>query len=171
MDLLTNRKWRLACWASFLVLLAGIQTARAGTATGTLSVSASVSAVCIIGNATLAFGTYNPTAAIAATATTTVTLTCSLGTLYNIGMSVGSGAGATTALRVMTTTGGTLGYKLFRDSGYTLNWGSTIGTDTLASTSLTSSLTNTVNIYGQIPAAEAAAIGAYTDTVTMTVTY
>ena len=162
---------RKACWAAILALALGADGATAGTATGTLSVSASVAAVCIIGNATLAFGTYNPTAATAATANTTVALTCSLGTPYNIGMSAGAGTGATTTLRVMTATSGTMGYKLFRDSGYTMNWGNTVGTDTLSGTSSASSLTNTVSIYGQIPAAEAAANGSYTDTVTMTVTY
>ncbi len=157
--------------AAVLTMAAGMQCASAGTATGTLSVSASVIGVCLIGNATLAFGTYNPTAAAALTATTNVTLTCALGTPYNIAMSAGAGSGATVTLRVMTASGGTLGYKLFRDSGYTLNWGQTQGTDTLSGTSSGSTLTNTIPIYGQIPAGEAAAIGSYTDTVTMTVSF
>jgi spore coat protein U-like protein len=172
MNFLKSTHRHLAGAAALTLAMAGASsTATAATATGTLSVTASVSAVCIIGNATLAFGAYNPTSATAATANTTVTLTCSLGTPYNIGMSVGAGSGATTNLRVMTATSGTLGYKLFRDSGYTLNWGNTVGTDTLSGTSSASSLSNTINIYGQIPAGETAAIGTYTDTVTMTVTY
>ncbi len=162
---------RRAALTSALTLAILCNPTMAGTASGTLSVTASVASVCIIGGATLGFGVYNPTAAVATTATTTVTLTCSLGTLYNIGMSAGAGANATTTLRVMTATGGTLGYRLFRDVGLTLNWGNTVGTDTLSGTSSATSLINTINIYGQIPAGEAAAIGSYTDTVTMTVTY
>jgi spore coat protein U-like protein len=46
-----------------------------------------------------------------------------------------------------------------------------VGTDTLSGTSSPSTLTNTIPIYGQIPAGEAAAIGNYTDTVTMTVSF
>jgi spore coat protein U-like protein len=157
--------------AAFALALAAHGTASAATSTGTLSVTANVVAVCIIGNATLAFGTYNPTLATATTATTSVQLTCSLGTPYNIGMGVGAGTGATIALRQMTATGGTLGYKIFRDAGFTNNWGTTIGTDTLAGTSSASTLANTINIYGQIPAGAAAVIGNYTDSVTMTVTY
>jgi spore coat protein U-like protein len=160
-----------AGWGAVLALAAGFNSAYAGTSTGTLSVTASVAAVCIIGNATLAFGTYNPTSATALTASTTVTLTCSLSTAYNIGMNAGSGTGGTTTLRVMTTTGGTLGYKIFQNSGYTTNWGNTVGTDTLSGTSSATSLTNTINIYGQIPAQEAAVVGSYTDSVVMTVTY
>lgn len=156
-----------------LTLAFGCNSASAGTATGTLSVTANVLAVCIIGNATLAFGTYNPTSAIAATATTTVTLTCSLGTAYNIGMSAGAGTNATTTLRVMNATagGGTLPYKIFQNAALTTNWGNTVGTDTVSGTSSTTALANTINIYGQIPINEAAAIANYTDTVTMTVTY
>jgi spore coat protein U-like protein len=166
-----SMKIRRVGFAALLALAIGCNPATAGTSTGTLSVSASVVAVCILGNATLAFGTYNPTSATPLTATTTVTLTCSLGTPYNIGMGTGSGTGATTTLRVMTSGANTLGYKIFQNSADTTNWGNTVGTDTYTGTSSTSSLTNTINIYGQIPAGEAAAVGSYTDSVTMTVTF
>jgi len=155
-----------------MVLTVGLNTASAGTNTGALTVTATVAAVCIIGNATLAFGTYNPTSATALTATSSVTLTCTLSTPYHIGMNAGGGTGGTTTLRVMTATGGTLGYKIFQDSGYSTNWGNTVGTDALAGTSSASSLTQSIPIYGQIPAGEAAIVSTgYTDTVTMTVTF
>ncbi len=165
------RKLLCSCLGILLALTGSLRTVSAGTSTGTLTVTASVTGVCVIGNATLAFGTYNPTAATALPATTTVTLTCSLGTPYNIGMSAGAGTGATTTLRLMTAGASTLGYNLFRDAANTLNWGNTVGTDTLSGTSSTSTLANTINIYGQIPAGENAAVGSYTDTVIMTVTY
>jgi spore coat protein U-like protein len=71
----------------------------------------------------------------------------------------------------MTSGTNTLGYKLFQNAALTTNWGNTVGTDTYSNTSSTSSLTQTITIYGQIPASEAAAVGSYTDTVTMTVTF
>jgi spore coat protein U-like protein len=171
MSVSISRKVLFSGLGIFLTLAASFHTVSAGTSTGTLTVTASVAGVCTIGNATLAFGTYNPTAATAINMTSTVTLTCSLGTPYNIGMSAGSGTGATTSSRLMTAGSTTLGYNLYRDSGYSLNWGNTVGTDTLSGTSSTSALTNTITIYGQIPAGENAAVGSYTDTVTMTVTY
>ena len=145
--------------------------AHAATASGTLTVNASVTAVCLISNGTLNFGNYDPTSATPTTGSTTLTLTCTPGTAYNIGLGAGAGSGATVTLRQLTSGGNTLGYKLFRDSGYTQNWGVTIGTDTLAGTSSSSQLSNTINVYGQIPAQEAAAAGSYTDTVAITVTY
>jgi len=167
-------KWRNIRRTGLIALVAlavGCNSATAGTNTGTLTVTASVAAVCIIGNATLAFGAYNPTSGTATTANATTTLTCTLGTPYNIGMSPGAGTGATVTLRIMTSGTNTLGYKLFQNAALTTNWGNTVGTDTYSNTSSTSSLTQTITIYGQIPASEAAAVGSYTDTVTMTVTF
>ena len=154
-----------------VTLLTVCHPVSAATSTGALAVSASVTGVCIIGNATLAFGPYDPTAAAAITANTTVSLTCSLGTLFNIGMNVGVGVGATTTLRVMTSSSGTLGYGLFSDPGFTINWGNTLGVNTLTGTSSLTTLLNNINIYGRIPAGQPAAAGNYADTVTMTVTY
>ncbi len=165
------RNIRRAGLAAALAIVTGFGTAEAATATGTLSVTASVASVCLISNGTLAFGSYDPTSATALNASTTLTLTCTLGTPYNIGMAAGAGTGATTTLRILTSGANTLGYKLYRDSGRTLNWGNTVGTDTLAGTSSATVLTNTINVYGQIPAAEAAPTGSYTDSVTVTVTY
>ena len=63
----------------------------------------------------------------------------------------------------------TLRYSMFRDSGRTLNWGNTVGTDTLAATGTGNAVQYTV--YGQLPAAQVTTQGAYTDTIIATVTY
>lgn len=157
------------------VLFAGVMiaapAANAATASGTLTVNASVASVCLISNGTLNFGSYDPTSGSILNAATTLTLTCTPGTTYKIGMGVGSGTGATVALRQLTSGSNTLAYKLFRDSSRTLNWGNTAGTDTLDTASSSSALSNTINIYGQIPANEAAAAGSYADSVAVTVSY
>ena len=63
----------------------------------------------------------------------------------------------------------TLRYSMFRDSGRTLNWGNTVGTDTLQATGTGSAVQYTV--YGQVPTGQFPAPGAYTDTIISTVTY
>ena len=148
-----------------------VPTAQAATASGTLTVTASVASVCLIANGTLAFGSYDPTSGAALNGSTTVTLTCTLGTPYQIGLDAGAGSGATVALRKLTSGANTLDYRLFRDASRTLNWGNTPGTDTLGGTSSSGSLSNTITIYGQIPASAAVPTGSYSDSVAITVTY
>ena len=65
--------------------------------------------------------------------------------------------------------GGTLNYGLYRDSGRTNNWGSTIGTDTQAGTG--TGLLQNLTVYGRIASAQTPLAGVYTDTVTVTLTY
>ncbi len=161
---------RLALAAAVCGLIA-LPSAHAATTGGTLTVTASVASVCLISNGTLAFGSYDPTSGSVHNGSTTVTLTCTLGTPYKIGLDAGTGSGATVSLRKLTSGGNTLSYRLFRDAGRTLNWGNTPSTDTLDATSSAGSLTNTITIYGQIPASEAVPTGSYSDSVAITVTY
>jgi spore coat protein U-like protein len=151
--------------------LAAPGLACAATATGTLTVTATVTTACSIVTLPLAFGNYDPTSATDLNGSTTATLTCTPGTAYKIGMDAGQGSGATVTTRKMTSGSNTLNYKLYRDSARTLNWGNTPGTDTLDGTSSLLTTVNTINIYGTIPKSQAAGAGAYTDTVTVTVTY
>lgn len=143
------------------------QRAAASTATGTMAVSATVATLCTVTALPLAFGTYS---AAQTDAATTLAVLCTNGTSYNIGMDAGTGAGATTASRLMTgTSGATLAYALYSNAGRSTNWGSTVGTDTLAGTG--TGLPQTVNVYGRIAAGQYPAPGIYTDTVTVTLTY
>lgn len=151
--------------------IAASPAAWSATASGTLTVTASVASVCLVSNGTLAFGSYDPTSATALTGSTTVTLTCTLGTPYQIGLDAGAGSGATVTLRKLTSGADTLDYTLFRDAGRTLNWGNTPGVDTLDATSSSGSLSNTITIYGRIPAGAAVPTGSYSDSVAITVNY
>ncbi len=149
----------------------GSATVSADTSVGSLTVTANVVKVCMISSGTLAFGAYNPSAATALDSSASLTLTCTPGTSYDIGMAAGGGTGATTTLRKLTNGGSTLSYRLFKDADRTENWGNTPGTDALAGVSSAVSLTNTINIYGRIPANEAVPFGNYADAVVVTVTY
>ena len=151
----------------FLTLGPASIPAGATTATATFLVTATVAATCTISATPLAFGSY--TGAISQV-NTTVTVTCTNTTPYNIGLNAGVAAGATVTNRSMTgPASALLSYQLFRDAGHTLNWGITIGTDTVSVTANGSAQVQTV--YGQIPAAQFVAPGAYADTITATVTY
>ena len=79
------------------------QLSFAGTATGTLSVTANVGDTCTVssGSSLLAFGTFSPGGA-ALNVNGNITLTCTDGDTYAIALDKGSGTGATLANRVIT---------------------------------------------------------------------
>jgi spore coat protein U-like protein len=139
----------------------------AATATTTFSVTATVQATCLVSATPMAFGTYT---GAGATSTSAVSVTCTNTTPYNVGLSAGSATGATVTTRSMTGPGAALlGYALFSDAARTVNWGQTIGTDTVTGTG--NGLAQAITVYGQAAGSQYVAPGAYTDTITATVTY
>lgn len=157
--------------ASFIPLSAQAATYSNGTATATFLVSLTITSSCTVSANALAFGTKG-VLNTAATGTSTLSVTCSNTTPYNIGLDAGttSGSTATTRLLAGTTTGNTsttVGFKLLRDAALTSNWGNTQGTDTVAGTGTGSA--QSVTVYGQIPTQTTPAPDSYQSTVTATV--
>jgi spore coat protein U-like protein len=141
--------------------------AAAATAITTYNVTATVQATCLISGNNLGFGTY--TGSVIA-ATTTVSVTCTNGTTYNVGLNPGTATGATVTTRSMIGPGGaTHSYALYQDSSHTTNWGQTVGTDTKSGTGNGSA--QTLTIYGNLAAGQYPTPGSYTDTITATITY
>lgn len=139
----------------------------ATTATTTFAVSATVQATCLISATPLAFGTYT---GAAATSTSTVSLTCTNTTPYNVSLSPGLATGATVTTRQMTgPASAVLSYAMYSDSARSVNWGQTIGTDTVVGTGNGSA--QALTVYGAVPAGQYVAPGAYSDTITATITY
>jgi spore coat protein U-like protein len=142
-------------------------SAIAATATTTFAVTATVQATCLVSATAMAFGNY--TAAVA-NSSSTVSVTCSNTTPYNLGLSAGLATGATVSARKMTGPGSALlGYSLFSDSARTVNWGQTVGTDTVTGTG--NGTAQALTVYGDVPAGQYLAPGSYSDTITATVTY
>jgi spore coat protein U-like protein len=129
------------------------------TVTATMAVSATVQATCVVSTTPMAFGTYT---AVVSNSTATVSVTCTNTTPYTLGLNGGT-TGTVTA-RVMKSGAVALGYGLFTDAAWTTNFA------TLASVNGTGSAQVTT-VYGQIPAGQYVAPGAYADTITATVTY
>jgi spore coat protein U-like protein len=113
-----------------------------------------------------------PTTGVLSTAvdaTSTLNVTCTNTTPYTVGLSAGTGAGATVASRKMTGPGGeTVGYSLYRDSARGLVWGTTVGS-TLAGTGTGSA--QAITVYGRAPVQTTPAPGTYADMINVTVTY
>ena len=139
----------------------------AATSTASFQVTATVAATCVITATNLAFGTY---AGVQTDSTSTMSATCTNTTPYTVGLSVGAATGATATARSMTgPSAALLAYALYRDSARTLNWGFTAGTDTASGTG--SGAAQTLTVYGRVAAGQYVAPGAYTDTITATITF
>lgn len=158
-----------------MVLSAGVAfalsaPAAAETKTATMGVSATVADNCSITATPVAFGTVDVTSGSAATAQGGITVKCTMGTSWSATASLGGNASGSTR-RMAHTTDPTklLSYELFRDSGLSNAWtndsgGAVTGSGTGADDSVT--------IYARVPTGQqTAALGAYADSVTVTVTY
>jgi len=143
--------------------------AQAATATTTFQVLANVQSTCIAAATDLNFGNVGViTAPI--DQTSTITVTCTNGTTYNVGLNAGTGTGATLPSRKMVNGTNLLNYTLFRDTARTQIWGTTVGTDTVAGAG--NGNAQNLTVYGRILAPQTSPPpGLYTDTITVTVTY
>lgn len=156
--------------AMLAITLAGsADSVLAATATTTFQVDATVIGSCNVSATNLAFGNYDTLSATPTDATSTVTVQCSLSTAFDIGLDAGTGTGATVATRKLTKGADTLNYSLYQESARTTVWGNTVSTDTVAGTGTGLDIVHTV--YGRIAAGQVVNTGAYSDTVTVTVTF
>jgi len=153
-----------------IVALSTSGTAQAATATTTFPVTATVLKACVVSANPLAFGNYDPTSGTPLDATTTLSVLCTVGTSFTVGLNAGTASGASVTTRRMVNGANTLSYALYQDSGRSTNWGNTPGTDTPAATTApiaASSLT----VYGRVTAGQNVPVGSYSDTITVTVNY
>ena len=142
----------------------------AGTATGQFDVTATVLDNCFVSATDLAFGNYAPGSGTAATASTTLQVTCTPSLAYTIALNGGTTTG-TVAARAMKDSGtNQLTYGLYTTNGYATIWGDGTGsTQTVAGTGNGSAKPHTV--YGRIPASQFVPAGSYSDRITVTVSY
>lgn len=159
---------------STLIAAAGLlfaNSALAAEATTTFQVTATVADSCLVSATPLAFGAYDPAAAL--NGTSTITVTCTAQTAYTIGLDAGlQSVGATGTTRAMIgndTATTLLNYELYTESGRTTAWGD-IGGTTVAQSALTGGLLD-YTVYGQIPASQYVPAANYADTINVTVKY
>lgn len=103
-------------------------------------------------------------------ATGMISATCTNTTAFTLSLNNGLGPGATgPTSRQMTLGANTITYGLYQDSAHSLPFGSTIGVDTASG--MGSGLAQTFPVYGFVPSQPTPAVGAYSDTIVVTLTY
>lgn len=129
-------------------------------------VSATVIASCTVTALPLVFGSYQGSQM---DATTTLSVTCTNGTVFDVGIDPGAHQTAGARRMLGPSAGQYLSYAIARDASHALAWGATVGTNTLTGTS--TGVLSTIQVYGRIAAGQYPVPGAYTDSVTVSPTY
>jgi spore coat protein U-like protein len=123
---------------------------------------------CTISATGIAFGNYTGTT-IDVTGTVSVKCTGKGNTTYDVGLNAGAGSGATVTNRSMTGSAPPLlGYGLYSDAGYSVNWGDSAATNWVPKVGGGGG-TDTFTVHAQLPAAQYPTLGSYFDTITATV--
>jgi len=148
--------------------------AQAGSATTTMQVQITLVASCAVSATTLNFGSGVGLLTSAVTGSTTLGVTCSNTTPYNVELDAGTVSGSTVASRLMAgtatgNTGTTIGFQLYSNAGLTTVWGNTVGTNTVTGTG-TGTVQN-LTVYGQVPAQTTPKPDTYQTTINVTVAY
>lgn len=156
-------------YQSFPVTAACTSLANNPTTTS-FNVRATVDRTCAVTATAIDFGSRT-TLATALNAQGNLSVTCTNGLPYSV--SLGNGLwGTAPGNRLMrlqgTTTGPTIAYALYQNSGRTTLWGSAAG-QTLAGTG--SGATQSVPVYARLESQTTPQAGTYTDTVVVTLTY
>ena len=147
--------------------------AHAATASGLMTVTASVLASCVVGTSALAFPS-STSAAIAAgnvDAVGNVTVNCTTGSGYTVSLDAGSGTGGTLASRKMSAGGSQLlSYSIYTTATRTTVWGDgSSGSATISGTG--TGLSQSIFAYGRIFGGQIATAANYADIVNVTVRY
>lgn len=162
-------KCRYAAIAMTVGATLAVGTARAATSTNTFTVTMTITSNCIVAATPLAFAGAGVLTANT-DAQSTVTATCTPGTSFTLGLDDGANASGSQRRMVF---GGTnfINYELYTDSGRTTRWDDIGGTTTQGDNG--SDLDGIViyDVYGRVPSQSSQAAGAYTDTVTVTVSF
>ena len=172
---LNQSKLKLAIVSAFALGSASLSTAGyAATTFDNMVILTDVAMSCTVDAAQLNFSTYDPTSGTPNDASAVITSSCTHGgsakITLNQGASPAAGSTDSVPLRQMhnATDSTTLAYSLYQNSDRNIVWGNTAGTG-LGFTATGGDDTSTV--YGRIANGLVANVGAYADSVSVTLTY
>lgn len=161
-----------------LTLVAGAAVAGPSPQTGSFQVTANVVASCRVTSTTdIVFGNYDPADvnnAAPLDAAGSVAVRCVRGTVANVAIEQGAnpavGSTCVAPLRRMAGGAERLSYAIFQDAARTTVWGCD-ATNDQTFTAATVATSTTLTTYGRIPPAQDVSVGAFVDTVNVTVTF
>ena len=133
--------------------------------------------VCAAGASGQAFGTYNPFSPVPTMSSATLTISCqaTVSALVSYTIALTAGGSGSVAARSLTNGGARLPYQLYRDAGRAQVWGDgtagSFGVNDGYLLSVVAPVVRAYTAYGAIPPGSQVLPGAYSDTVTILLTY
>lgn len=162
------KSWILTATTVAAVASAGV--AEAGQASANLTVTATVADACGVTDSTLTFGNVSPSAGTVAPVAGAISVTCTLGTAFSVGLSNGANASGAQRRMRQGTSSNYLNYEIYRDLLTTSRFGDTGSTDRATGLGI-GLLATPIAFYGTIASSQTAPTGAYSDTVQITLYY
>ncbi len=124
-------------------------------------------AACTLATSAVQFGTVQIINS-ARDATGTISVNCSAGATFSIGISGGANGGTNGTNRRMLNGASSITYGLYRDTNRTAPWYTDSGN---VQTATATGASQTFTVYGRVPAQATPPVGTYADTVVVTITY
>lgn len=131
------------------------------------ALAAGPAAACTVTASTMGFGQYRPTAD--STSTGSITVHCASGVAFDVQFSAGNGTYA--ARRLQGESGGDLFYNLYAAPNYVQVWGNGIEGGTVTVTGVGTGQPQVLTVYGLIQAGQNPNVGAYSDSIVVTVNF
>jgi spore coat protein U-like protein len=153
-------------WVTYLLTPPDCSTVTQNPTRPSFTAMANVVPNCLVTAQNINFGDHGVLDA-PVDATGGLDVTCTPGTPYTVGLNDGLSGDSPTGRR-MTRGSQTVIYGLYKDAARSLPWGSS-GGDLLAGAGI--GATQSVSVYGRVPAQQTPSPGTYSDTVIVTVTY
>ena len=132
----------------------------------------SARAVCSLGGAAVAFGTYDSLNLLPFDTIGSLVFQCNQKN-HNVMITLSRGSGTSFAPRRMVNGSQQLFYNLYRDTGRTVIWGDGSGGSQayFINNPQPNNRDITVPIFGRIPAGQNVSVGTYADTITITMNF
>lgn len=149
-------------------LVLGASPALSATATGSFDVQVILTEACTVDSPSTTLLDFGSPADIASDvdAVTTIDITCTTGTDYE--MTLNNGLNASRRMR-LGATANYVDYELYTDNTYTTVWPSTVGAPPYSRTG--TGAQENIDVYGRIPGQATPPAGTYNDTIQVTITY
>jgi spore coat protein U-like protein len=152
-------------------LIAASTGALATVITATFRVQATVNKQCTVSAVDLTFPADDP-ANTQNDGSTTVTVNCTKNTIYTVGLTAGTTAGATIAQRLMASGTDLMNFNLYTDAARSSIWGNTAGS-WVSGTGAGMGTPQALTVYGRVAGGQTKLVAAtYTETaITVSVTF